>query len=164
MGDSGNAEDTGSHLHFEIHLGGYVSATGSQTRYPSAIDPYASLKAAPTLAEWLAAGRSPRALRRSDHGPGTSTTTTSEAHDDHHDHGQAHHDHGAQAHHDHHYLSTWVPGLHRRSYHRLVLHRLRPGGRPVWSPSGPTAGSVPTPGVASVVHGVPGARDGSRRA
>ena len=52
VGDSGNAEDVGSHLHFEIHLGGYVSASAGQTRAPSAIDPYASLKAAPTLAEW----------------------------------------------------------------------------------------------------------------
>ena len=46
VGDSGNAEDAGSHLHFEIHLGGYVAASTGQTRCPSAIDPYASLKAA----------------------------------------------------------------------------------------------------------------------
>jgi hypothetical protein len=44
VGDSGNAEDVGSHLHFEIHLGGYKNP----------IDPYASLIAAPTLAEWIA--------------------------------------------------------------------------------------------------------------
>jgi murein DD-endopeptidase MepM/ murein hydrolase activator NlpD len=58
VGDSGNAEDVGSHLHFELHLGGYKNP----------IDPYASLMAAPTLAEWLAGG-----------GPvvTTSTTTTS---------------------------------------------------------------------------------------
>jgi murein DD-endopeptidase MepM/ murein hydrolase activator NlpD len=42
-GDSGNAEDSGSHLHFEIHSGGYKNP----------ISPYASLKAAPTYAEWL---------------------------------------------------------------------------------------------------------------
>ncbi len=34
-GDSGNAEDTGSHLHFEIHPGGYKNP----------VDPYDSLKA-----------------------------------------------------------------------------------------------------------------------
>ena len=61
VGDSGNAEDCGSHLHFEIHLGGYVSASSGQTRTPSSIDPYASLKAAPTLAEWVAAGKPPLA-------------------------------------------------------------------------------------------------------
>ncbi len=59
VGDSGNAEDIGSHLHFETPPG-RLQAT--------AIDPYASLMAAPTLAEWLAGG-----------GPvvTTSTTTTS---------------------------------------------------------------------------------------
>ena len=74
VGDSGNAEDVGSQLHFEIHLGGYVSATGSQTRSPSAIDPYASLKAAPTLSEWIAAGKPP--LTTPTTAPGSSTTTT----------------------------------------------------------------------------------------
>jgi hypothetical protein len=74
VGDSGNAEDTGSHLHFEIHLGGYVAATGGQTRTPSAIDPYASLKAAPTLAEWIAAGKP--ALTTSTTVAGSTTTTT----------------------------------------------------------------------------------------
>jgi hypothetical protein len=59
VGDSGNAEDVGSHLHFEIHFGGY----------PNAIDPYASLKAAPTLAEWIAGGES----------PDTTTTKTTNA-------------------------------------------------------------------------------------
>lgn len=58
-GDSGNAEDCGSQLHFEIHLGGYVAASAGQTRTPSAIDPYASLMAAPTLSEWNEAGRLP---------------------------------------------------------------------------------------------------------
>jgi len=56
-GDSGNAEDTASHLHFEIHLGGY--------KHP--IDPYNSLKAAPTYDEWIAGGGVPG---------GASTTTT----------------------------------------------------------------------------------------
>jgi murein DD-endopeptidase MepM/ murein hydrolase activator NlpD len=74
VGDSGNAEDTASHLHFEIHLGGYVSATGTQTRSPSVIDPYASLKAAPTLSEWIGDGRPP--LTTSTTTPGSSTTTT----------------------------------------------------------------------------------------
>ncbi len=74
VGDSGNAEDVGSHLHFEIHRGGYVAATGSQTRPPSAIDPYASLKAAPTLSEWVAAGKPP--LTTATTAPGASTTTT----------------------------------------------------------------------------------------
>ena len=36
-GDSGNAEGVGSHLHFELHLGGYKNP----------VDPYASLMAAP---------------------------------------------------------------------------------------------------------------------
>ncbi len=74
VGDSGNAEDTGSHLHFEIHLGGYVAAAAGQTRTPSAIDPYASLKAAPTLAEWVAAGKPP--LTTTTTTPGSTTTTT----------------------------------------------------------------------------------------
>lgn len=56
-GDSGNAEDTAPHLHFEIHLGGYKNP----------IDPYNSLKAAPTYDEWMAKGGGPI---------GTSTTTT----------------------------------------------------------------------------------------
>jgi murein DD-endopeptidase MepM/ murein hydrolase activator NlpD/O-acetyl-ADP-ribose deacetylase (regulator of RNase III) len=47
VGDSGNAEYTVPHLHFEIHYGGYKNP----------IDPYESLMAAPTLAEWIAAGR-----------------------------------------------------------------------------------------------------------
>ncbi|MFH0915347.1 MAG: S-layer homology domain-containing protein [bacterium] len=74
VGDSGNAEDTGSHLHFEIHLGGYVVAGPGQTRTPSSIDPYASLKAAPTLAEWIAAGKPP--LTTTATVPGSSTSTT----------------------------------------------------------------------------------------
>ncbi len=45
VGDSGNAESTGSHLHFELHLGGYAD------KGASAVDPYPSLMAAPTLAE-----------------------------------------------------------------------------------------------------------------
>jgi hypothetical protein len=43
-GDSGNAEDTGSHLHFEVHLGGYKNP----------VNPYNTLKAAPTWAEMQA--------------------------------------------------------------------------------------------------------------
>ena len=75
VGDSGNAEDVGSHLHFEIHLGGYVTAGSGQTRTPSAIDPYASLKAAPTLAEWTVAGKPP--LGTGTTAPGSSSTTSS---------------------------------------------------------------------------------------
>jgi hypothetical protein len=47
VGDSGNAESTVPHLHFEIHYGGYKNP----------IDPYNSLMAAPTLAEWTADGK-----------------------------------------------------------------------------------------------------------
>jgi hypothetical protein len=47
-GDSGNAEDSGSHLHFEMHPGGYKNP----------VDPYNTLKAAPTWAEWQATGGS----------------------------------------------------------------------------------------------------------
>ena len=75
VGDSGNAEDCGSHLHFEIHLGGYKSASSGQSRTPSAIDPYPSLKAAPTVAEWDAAGRPP--LSEMIANPGATPTTPS---------------------------------------------------------------------------------------
>ncbi len=47
VGDSGNAENTVPHLHFEIHYGGYKNP----------IDPYNSLMAAPTLAEWTVDGK-----------------------------------------------------------------------------------------------------------
>ncbi|MBN1322256.1 MAG: S-layer homology domain-containing protein [Thermoleophilia bacterium] len=66
VGDSGNAEDCGSHLHFEIHLGGY--------KHP--VNPHASLKAAPTLAEWVAAGRPPLAAMITGPGSDGATTTT----------------------------------------------------------------------------------------
>jgi murein DD-endopeptidase MepM/ murein hydrolase activator NlpD len=75
-GDSGNAEDAGSQLHFEIHLGGYVAASAGETRTPSAIDPYNSLKAAPTLAEWEAAGRPPIATMVTQPGSDASTSTS----------------------------------------------------------------------------------------
>jgi hypothetical protein len=63
VGDSGNAEDAGSHLHFEIHVGGYKK---------NLINPYHSLKAAPSLAEWDAAGRPPL----SSYAPGQPAPTT----------------------------------------------------------------------------------------
>lgn len=83
-GDSGNAEDVASHLHFEIHLGGYVAAKAGQSRTPSAINPYLSLKVAPTLAEWQAGGgnepttstASTTTTTDSGSTPGTSTSTT----------------------------------------------------------------------------------------
>ncbi|MHB0980000.1 MAG: S-layer homology domain-containing protein [Thermoleophilia bacterium] len=56
-GDSGNAEDSGSHLHFEIHLGGYKNP----------IDPYESLLAAPLFGD----GSTPTSTA-----PPTTTTTT----------------------------------------------------------------------------------------
>jgi hypothetical protein len=77
VGDSGNAEDVASHLHFEIHLGGYVAATSGQSRTPSAIDPYPSLMAAPTLAEWQAGGgTSTTSTTSPDTTSGTTTTST----------------------------------------------------------------------------------------
>ena len=42
VGDSGNAEGVGSHLDFSVHPGGYKNP----------VNPYQSLKAAPTWAEW----------------------------------------------------------------------------------------------------------------
>ena len=74
-GGSGKGANVSSHLHFEIHLNGYVSAGSGQSRCPSAIDPYASLMAAPTLAEWIAAGRPP--LTTATTIPGSTSTTTS---------------------------------------------------------------------------------------
>jgi len=65
-GDSGNAEDTASHLHFEIHLGGYKNP----------IDPYNSLKAAPTYDEWIAGGGGPIGGSTTTTVPGTGSTTT----------------------------------------------------------------------------------------
>ncbi|MCJ7795638.1 MAG: M23 family metallopeptidase, partial [Thermoleophilia bacterium] len=65
-GDSGNAEDTASHLHFEIHLGGYKNP----------IDPYNSLKAAPTYDEWIAAGGGPIGGSTTTTAPSNGSTTT----------------------------------------------------------------------------------------
>jgi hypothetical protein len=59
-GDSGNAEDSGSHLHFELHTGGYKNP----------VDPYNTLKAAPTWAEWQAGQGSTSTTL-----PPTTTTT-----------------------------------------------------------------------------------------
>jgi murein DD-endopeptidase MepM/ murein hydrolase activator NlpD len=73
VGDSGNAEDCGSQLHFEIHVGGYVAAGEGQSRTPSSIDPYPSLMAAPTFAEWQAAGGDSGTTTTLDAGPTTTT-------------------------------------------------------------------------------------------
>ena len=180
VGDSGNAEDVGSHLHFEIHLGGYVAASSGQSRTPSAIDPYPSLMAAPTLAEWIAAGgesrrppgREPRRpprppirrLRHVDHDDGET------GHDDHHRQPTT--------------TTTAKPAttttrssrrqrppsarhlgarLHRRHDHRLVLRRLRPGPHAgVVTDARPTAVPPLLEGLAGPVRRVPGARHGSR--
>ncbi len=79
VGDSGNAEDCDSHLHFEIHLGGYVAASSGQSRTPSAIDPFASLMAAPTLSEWIAAGKPDLTTSTTEPGSGSTTTTTTQS-------------------------------------------------------------------------------------
>jgi len=68
-GDSGNAEDTASHLHFELHSGGYKNP----------IDPYNSLKAAPTYDEWVAGGGGPIGGSTTTTVPGTGSTTTTVA-------------------------------------------------------------------------------------
>lgn len=62
-GDSGNAEDSGSHLHFELHLGGYKNP----------IDPYESLKAAPLFGDHTPPTTTPPTTVT---GPPPSTTTT----------------------------------------------------------------------------------------
>jgi murein DD-endopeptidase MepM/ murein hydrolase activator NlpD len=132
-GDSGNAEDAGSQLHFEIHLGGYVAASAGETRTPSAIDPYNSLKAAPTLAEWEAAGRPPIATMvtqpGSDASTSTSVTTTTSSPASStptttvRPSGRGHHDHS-----HHHTPRVGGARVYRRAHRRLVLRRLCSGG------------------------------------
>src|SRR5665811_2347822 len=63
-GDSGNAEDVGSHLHFEIHIGGYGNT----------ISPYASLMAAPTVGETVGETSAPTGVGSTPAGGKDSTS------------------------------------------------------------------------------------------
>ena len=137
MGDSGNAEDSVPHLHFEIHLGGY--------KHP--IDPYRSLKAAPTYAEYVAAGGRPVEWP-----PAPTTSTTTAAAHDHVDHdgppprppSRPRPPRPAARHHDHHHATSGA-AVQGRGQDGLVLSR-SPGdlrGR-TWSRAPRTAPSIPT--------------------
>lgn len=65
-GDSGNAEDVGSHLHFELHLGGYKNP----------VDPYVSLVAAPLFTAGAGSTGTTSAPTTTTTAPSTTSTTT----------------------------------------------------------------------------------------
>ncbi len=154
-----------SHLHFEIHLGGYVAASSGQSRTPERDRPLRQSEgradsgrvgSRPAAASPTTVTTTPDPRRR------TSASTTTTVRTDHDYHGQAR-DHVDVDHH-HGVLGYFGARLHRRRDHRLVLRRLRSGagGRSGAGIARPTLQAL-LEGIAGALRRLPGAGDGSRR-